>query len=236
MAEKASPKAIQREVMLNMQASRGHLLNRVREHCAGDGAAIAATRKSFEGQYGRGSFPANEDYCRAAVERAVEIDDTPGLYLNLTVQQLGRAGEFDEKMDSALVGTKPVELLRSIRKAAQEGQRTYTGVREKSLPLTCGLALDAGATWGAANTQLVNRPALSPQEIRDAARACYTPGADTIAIRGEAMPAQRAGLIIGEIIGRDQATRPPATGAVAPPSTPSVPSARKRTSDAREGR
>lgn len=229
-----NPKAIQREVMLNVGASRGHDLNKVREQCAGDGSALAGMRKSIEGQYGRGSFPANEDYCRAAVERAVEIDDTPGLYLNLTVQQMGRVTEFDEGRDSAVVGTKPVELLRSIRKAAQAGEGAYTGIGGRSFLLSCGLALDAGATWGAANTQLVNRPALSAREIKDAARACYTPGTDTITIRDEAMPAAKAGLIIGELIGRAAKLndRPPETGSTAPAATPG----RKRTSDAREGR
>lgn len=233
MAEKVSPKAIQREVMLNVQASRGHLLNRTRQQCAGQGEALAGMRKYFEDKYGQGSFPANEDYCRAAVARAVEIDDTPGLYLNLTVQQMGRDTEFDEKMDGAVVGTKPVELLRSIRKAAQAGERAYTGIHGQSVPLSCGLAVDAGATWAAANTQLVNRPALSPREIKDVARACYTPGTENITLRGESMLAPKAGLIIGEIIGRNIADRPPSTGSVSPAPTPPR---GKRTSDARDGR
>ena len=230
-----TPKAIQREVMLNVQASRGYDLNRVREQCAGDGVALTGMRKSFEGQYGRGSFPTNEDYCRAGVERAVQIDDPLGLYLNLTVQQLGRDTEYDDKLDRALVGTKPVELVRDVRKAAEAGERSYTGAGGQTLPLACGLALDAGAQWAAANIKRVNRPALSPKEIKDATRACYTPGTETITLRGESMPAARAGLILGEIIGRDEKLkdRPPETGSVAP--TPATPT-RKRTSDAREGR
>lgn len=231
-----NPKAIQREVMLNVQASRGFDLNRVREQCAGDGAALTGMRKSFEGQYGRGSFPANEDYCRAGVERAVQIDDPLGLYRNLTIQQMGRAGEYEEGLDKAVVGTKPVELVRNIRKAAEAGERSYSGVGDKSYLLSCGLALDAGAQWAAANIKRVNRPALSPKEVKEATRACYTPGTEIITIRGESMPAAKAGLILGEIIGRDEKLkdRPPETGAVVPAPTPATPT-RKRTSAA-EGR
>lgn len=149
------------------------------------------------------SFPRTHRYCRRLLEQAIGVRQGSTLYLDMAARELGLGQRFDPDRNAQTVGRKPVELIRAIRAAAEEGRGDYIGLAGRAQPLSCSLAADVGATWAAANAARVNRPELTAVDLEAAAAACYGESTAAITIRGQALPRSKAGLILGELIGRD---------------------------------
>ena len=203
-------------------------LTGTREVCASGLAGKAKAR--FEKKHGKGSFPPVDEYCTAVLERTVEKKVTPGLYINLAVQQMGIGREFDFGEMGPIIGDKPLQIHRNVRAAAEAGATTYMDAAGKERPLLCPLALDAGVTWGSANPDKVDRPALTDAQLTKIAQACFDPNITevTIGATNQTMPIQKIGLIVGELLGKkykitlDTAT----TGAISPQEAVPQPAAR----------
>jgi len=175
------------------------LLAETRQTCAvGEMANIKARidTDEIDRKYGA-PFPAVEVYCLKAIYVSRAKGRMNDLYTNLALQAQGYSyfdsADFAKRLQNNEVGRTMLAILT----AAKSGAGSYTSITGKPHDLPCPLAFDAGMTWASTTPSAAAPMALTKPEATDAIRQCYAPGVTTITLQGTAMPATKAGLIVG---------------------------------------
>jgi len=176
------------------------LLAKTRQTCAvGEMANIKARidTDEIDRKYGA-PFPAVEVYCLKAIYVSREQKKLNDLYINLALQAQGYHIDFNfADMSGKLQNNEVGRTILAILSAAKSGAGSYTSITGKPHDLPCPLAFDAGMTWASTTPSAAAPMALTMAEATAAIRQCYAPGVTTITLQGTAMPATKAGLIVG---------------------------------------
>ncbi len=154
---------------------------------------------------GEGTQPSAREQCvevvRVGVTGALPFDP----YVDIVREQLGIPGSVEREDDYADVGSdRLAQAVYGTFLAANDGGNAYTGFDGEVHPLTCPMALDAGATWMATRgaDEPVRMP-LTPEEIDTIAEACYDPAVTELPFRDHGnVPITALGLLAGENLGR----------------------------------
>lgn len=197
-----------------------------REVCV-NGSVNAVLAKSAA-EWGAAAVASPAEYCGKTIEQAVKKDWTLGVFYNQAMKQLGLGAGLFWQSDADALGTKPVELVRNIRAAADGGYTSYIDAAGKERPLACPLALEAGAAWGAANPDKVNRPGITEELAGKIVGVCYNPDITEVTLKatGQKLTVQQAGLAAGEVLARMVKQDRQTTGSTGTPSTVPVPTQR----------
>ena len=149
------------------------------------------------------AVPTSADYCGAALRVAVRQGSTLRLFQNLALQQLGLGNELAFPDQKEKLGNKPLELIDNLRAAATGGYSTFVDAAGKERPLSCPLALEAGAAWAAVHAGQVDRPDITEDLAGKIVGACFNPAITevNIAATGRKLTVQQAGVAAGELLG-----------------------------------
>jgi hypothetical protein len=151
---------------------------------------------------GRG-FPDVHEICRGAIDAQAQQKLSQFLYLNLALQDMGKAVAVDSSAELAMVSHgEATKLVNSIVAAASKGATEFRSpLSGKTYSLRTELAYDAGHWLGLTQPNLV--PALTDIETERGAKECYERNnRSSISLAGKMLPATKACLIIGGYFGK----------------------------------
>ena len=192
-----------RQLLLNELAVMDHQeLALTREICT-KGRADHMLKKLSDKWKSEEAVPSPAEYCGAALRAAVHQGSTVRLFQNLALQQLGLGNELVFADQEERLGTKPAELIANIRAAADGGFTTFIDVAGKERPLSCPLALEAGAAWAVDHGEQVDRPGVDDELAGKIVGVCFNPAVTevNIAATGQKLTVQQAGVAAGEVLG-----------------------------------
>lgn len=150
------------------------------------------------------AVPTPAEYCGAALRAAMRQGSSLRLFENLALQQLGLGNELAFPDQEEKLGNKPAELIANIRAAADGGFTTFIDAAGKERPLSCPLALEAGAAWAADHSDKVDRPGVTDELAGKIVGVCFNPAVTEVNISatGQKLTVQQAGVAAGEVLAR----------------------------------
>lgn len=124
--------------------------------------------------------PGTVPMCKAIITESLKRDNGIHLYTNFAVTEMTGADVFTIDLDVSKIVTKDEDLntYRSIRDAAMADRTTYKTVRERELPLSTALAIDAGAFAGYRQPDARIAPSQSDADIERTTGQCYEQNSD----------------------------------------------------------
>ena len=119
--------------------------------------------------------PGTVPMCKAIITESLKRNAGIDLYTNFAVTEMTGADVFTEDLNvgKILNNNEGATTFMSIRDAAMADRTTYKTVRERELPLSTALAIDAGAYAGYRQPDAKIAPSQSDADIERTISQCY---------------------------------------------------------------
>lgn len=124
--------------------------------------------------------PGTVPMCKTIITESLKRDRGAHLYINFAVTELTGKTIFTEDLNVSkiLTNNEGGSTFVRIRDAAMADAKSYKTVRDRELPLTTALALDAGAFQGYLKPDAKIAPSQTDADIERTIDACYQENAD----------------------------------------------------------